>query len=248
MEIPTILGLNRTVPAIQLHASACDCRPSGNNAVEVCGDYVVKVVRLFQERRSSYRSARLSPNPSFASDVIPLDHAIFDPIEAAVMQSVKEKLYEGFTRSQDGYRYHQFMAMLAQITRFGLKENDDFFTLRMVGRGGFGLVNACKKATTGKLYALKQMSKKRIKLKRCEELILAERDIMSRVHSPYLVNLIYAFSSSTDVYLVLDLMIGGDLSFHLKTRGRFTLRETKYFVARTVLGIAALHELHFVHR
>lgn len=109
-------------------------------------------------------------------------------------------------------------------------------------------VNACKKATTGKLYAMKQMSKRRIKMKRCESLIVSERDFLAQVHSPYVVNLAYAFSSPTDVYLVLDLMIGGDLSFHLKTRGRFSLRETKYYIARTLLGTAALHDLGVVHR
>lgn len=109
-------------------------------------------------------------------------------------------------------------------------------------------MNACKKATTGKLYAMKQMSKKRIKMKRCEPFIVSERAFLTRVHSPYVVNLAYAFASATDVYLVLDLMIGGDLSFHIKARGRFSLAEAKYYTARTLLGIAALHDLGIVHR
>lgn len=246
MDLPTIQGLSRTVPGSQ--GGSWDCRAGGANAVEVSGAYVAQLVSLFQERRNSYRTPRPSPSASFSGGCIQIDHALFDPIEAVVFQAIKGKHYEGFARSQDWFRYHQFMAMLAQITQFGLKESNDFFTLRVVGRGGFGLVNACKKATTGKLYALKQMSKRRIKLKHCEELILAERNIMARVHSPYLVNLIYAFASPDDVYLVLDFMIGGDLNFHLKTRGKFSLQETKYFLARTALGIAALHELGFVHR
>ena len=109
-------------------------------------------------------------------------------------------------------------------------------------------MNACKKATTGKLYAMKQMSKKRIKMKRCEALIVSERDFLTRVHSPFVVNLAYAFASDTDVFLVLDLMIGGDLAFHIKARGRFSLQETKYYTARTLLGVAALHDLDIVHR
>lgn len=174
--------------------------------------------------------------------------SVFDPIEEVVFNTLKATHGEGFAQSQDCHRYHQFMAMLSQVQKHGLEENEDFFVLRVVGRGGFGLVNACKKATTGKLYAMKQMSKKRIKLKRCEDLILAERDTLSQVQSPYVVNLLYAFHNTTDVFLILDLMIGGDLNFHLRTKGRFSLRETKYYVARTVLGIAALHDLNYAHR
>lgn len=95
---------------------------------------------------------------------------------------------------------------------------------------------------------MKQMSKRRIKMKRCEAFIVSERDFLTQVHSPYVVNLAYAFASTTDVYLVLDLMIGGDLSYHIKCRGCFTLQETKYYIARTLLGIAALHDLNIVHR
>ena len=97
---------------------------------------------------------------------------------------------------------------------------------------------------------MKQMSKKRIKLKRCEELIVSERDFLTKVRSPYVVNLAYSFASTADVFLIIALMIGGDLSFHLKThhQKRFSMREAKYFTARTILGLAALHDQGIVHR
>ena len=220
--------------------------------MHVCGDYVSRLVAMFSERRRSFSPANSFSKRSASSGPptpsIALDHAMFDPVEEAVFSDLKETHFAGFMESEEWTRYHQFMAMLTQSQKKGLEENADFFVLRVVGRGGFGLVNACKKATTGKLYALKQMSKKRIKLKHCESLILAERDILTLVHSPYVVNLIYAFASPTDVFLVLDLMLGGDLSFHLKTRGRFTRAQTKYYIARTIMGLSALHELGFVHR
>lgn len=254
MEVPSVLGLRRSVSSNTSPAQAADCRDGGSNRIRVSGNYITKVIALFGDRRNSNKTIK-SPNASVSNlaalataEPLKISTTLFDPIEAVVFERLNQLHYEGFARSPDWYRYHQFKAMLAQMQTYGLKENDDFFTLRVVGRSGFGLVNACKKATTGKLYALKQMSKRRVKLKHCEELIVAERDILAAVHSPYVVNLIYAFTSADDVFLVLDLMMGGDLSFHLKTRGRFSLKETKYFVARTVLALAALHDLNFAHR
>jgi beta-adrenergic-receptor kinase len=58
----------------------------------------------------------------------------------------------------------------------------------------------------------------------------------------------YAFTTESDLFLILDLMTGGDLGFHLGNRGRFTPTEAKYFAARTLLGIAHLHEHNIVYR
>jgi serine/threonine protein kinase len=43
-------------------------------------------------------------------------------------------------------------------------------------------------------------------------------------------------------------MMGGDLGFHLARKGRFSQREAKYYAARTLLGIAALHAQGVVYR
>jgi beta-adrenergic-receptor kinase len=125
---------------------------------------------------------------------------------------------------------------------------EDFAIFRVLGRGGFGLVNACKRCTTGKLYAMKMLNKRRVKMKKAEALCLQERNIMAQVSSPYVVCLKYAFTSKDDLYLILDLMTGGDLGFHLSKKGRFTVKESKYYSARTILGIAALHERNIVYR
>jgi beta-adrenergic-receptor kinase len=125
---------------------------------------------------------------------------------------------------------------------------DDFSLFRVLGRGGFGLVSGCKKATTGKLYAMKVMNKKRVKHKKSEKLCKDERMALESIDSPFVVCLRYAFSTNQDLYLILDLMMGGDLGFHLRRKGRFSKQEAKYYAARTFLGIAALHSQGIVYR
>ena len=121
-------------------------------------------------------------------------------------------------------------------------------TYNNLGRGGFGLVNACKRCSTGRLYAMKTLSKRRIKMKKAEALCMNERNILAIVQSPYVVCLKYAFTTVSEVFLVLDLMTGGDLGYHLSRKGRFLEKEACYYAARTLLGIAALHEKNIAYR
>jgi len=107
---------------------------------------------------------------------------------------------------------------------------------------------ACKKATTGKLYAMKVMKKKRIKLKKSRHLALNERSVLAAINSPFVISLKYAFETKSNVYLVMDLMIGGDLSFHLNQKGYFSKDECLYYAARIILGLQALHDKKYVYR
>jgi len=107
---------------------------------------------------------------------------------------------------------------------------------------------ACKKGTTGTLYAMKVMNKKRIKAKKSVQLALNERDCLAAVDSPFVVNLKYSFQTKDELFLILDLMTGGDLSFHLGQKGRFPKDECLYYAARIMLGLQALHDQNYVYR
>ena len=58
---------------------------------------------------------------------------------------------------------------------------NDFSVHRIIGRGGFGEVYGCRKADTGKMYAMKCLDKKRIKMKQGETLALNERIMLALV-------------------------------------------------------------------
>ena len=92
------------------------------------------------------------------------------------------------------------------------------------------------------------MNKKRIRAKKSEQLALNERACLAAVDSPFVVNLKYSFQTKEDLYLILDLMTGGDLSFHLSQKGRFEPDECLYYAARIMLGLQALHDKNYVYR
>lgn len=118
----------------------------------------------------------------------------------------------------------------------------------MLGRGGFGVVNGCKKNNTGHLYAMKVMNKRRIKGKNAQDLCWNERIVLGKVDSPFVISLKYAFSTEEDVYLILDLATGGDLAYHLAKDVRFTEDRTRFYAAQLLLGLEHLHSLNIVYR
>lgn len=67
--------------------------------------------------------------------------------------------------------------------------------------------------------------------------------------SPLIVNLHCAFQDQRNLYMVLDFMPGGDLSFQSKALG-LKLKEdvVQFWAANILLGLQYLHSKHFVHR
>lgn len=191
------------------------------------------------ERKSEKAATSSRPSRSLQH----LTDEFFDKAETVVMEMIKEKWWDNFEGSVEHTKLIDFLWYQDRTV-----VEEDFFVMRVLGRGGFGLVTACKKGTSGKLYAMKVMNKKRIKIKKSEQLTLNEREALASVDSPFVVNLKYGFQSKEDIFLILDLMTGGDLSFHLQQKGRFPKKECLYYAARIMLGLQALHDGQYVYR
>src|SRR3546814_5387227 len=121
----------------------------------------------------------------------PIDTRVFDAVEQVIFHFLKDKHMDGFRLSELYTKYFKFMFLRRRPVT-----EDDFTLFRVLGRGGFGLVNGCKKCTTGKLYAMKMMNKKRVKMKKSEELCLNERRILAMVESPFVVSAAFGFGGS----------------------------------------------------
>jgi len=48
---------------------------------------------------------------------------------------------------------------------------------------------------------------------------------------PFVLKLHYAFQTSESLYLMLDIVNGGDLFYHIKKRGHLSEKEAKFFGA-----------------
>lgn len=103
---------------------------------------------------------------------------------------------------------------------------------------------------TGHMYACKKLDKKRLKLKRAEKLALLEKQILEKVNSLFVVNLAYAYDDKTHLCLVMDLMNGGDLRFHIYELGQrgICMERVVYYTAQIITGMLHLHSMDIVYR
>ncbi|KIK93281.1 hypothetical protein PAXRUDRAFT_523829 [Paxillus rubicundulus Ve08.2h10] len=123
-----------------------------------------------------------------------------------------------------------------------------FVLLRCVGKGAFGKVRMVQHKQTRELYALKYINKgKCVKMKAVAN-IIQERRLLEEIDHPFVVNLRYAFQDDENCFFVLDLMLGGDLRFHLERLGSLPEEAVRFYVAQISSALAFLHENRIMHR
>lgn len=71
---------------------------------------------------------------------------------------------------------------------------------------------------------------------------------MTVIDSNFVVCLKYAHQDKDNLYLVLDLMSGGDLKFHLNNERRFSESRVVFYSAEILLGLEALHRQNIIYR
>ncbi|XP_049880484.1 G protein-coupled receptor kinase 2 [Pectinophora gossypiella] len=152
-----------------------------------------------------------------------------------------------FERSMYFHRYLQWKWLEAQpVTQH------TFRMYRVLGKGGFGEVCACQVRATGKMYACKKLEKKRIKKRKGEAMVLIEKQILQRINSRFVVSLAYAYETKDALCLVLTIMNGGDLKFHIYNMcGADTglgLERARFYAAQVACGLEHLHKMGIVYR
>ncbi|XP_053320370.1 G protein-coupled receptor kinase 5-like [Spea bombifrons] len=127
---------------------------------------------------------------------------------------------------------------------------DTFRQYRVLGKGGFGEVCACQVRATGKMYACKKLEKKRIKKRKGEAMALNEKQILEKVNSRFVVSLAYAYETKDALCLVLTIMNGGDLKFHIYNMGNPGFEEERvvFYAAEICCGLDHLHQEGIVYR
>ncbi|KAJ3483824.1 hypothetical protein NLI96_g6050 [Meripilus lineatus] len=78
--------------------------------------------------------------------------------------------------------------------------------------------------------------------------IIQERRLLEEVDHPYIVNLRYAFQDDENCFFVLDLMLGGDLRFHLDRLGRLQENVVRFWVAELASALDYLRKQRIIHR
>ncbi|KAF7206312.1 serine/threonine-protein kinase 32A [Nothobranchius furzeri] len=125
---------------------------------------------------------------------------------------------------------------------------DHFQILRAIGKGSFGKVCIVQKKDTKKMYAMKYMNKLKCVERNEVRNVLKEMQIMQNLEHPFLVNFWYSFQDEEDMFMVVDLLLGGDLRYHLQQNVHFTESTVKLYICELALALGYLRCKHIIHR
>ncbi|XP_038143488.1 cGMP-dependent protein kinase 2 [Cyprinodon tularosa] len=170
-------------------------------------------------------------------ETIPVEHLeLFD--DSKVMQEAQapEKPIPSST-----LKFKDLIPVLYQEGRF----QGDPVTL---GVGGFGRVQLMTTVNHGKYYAMKQVSKKLIVVKRQEEHMLFEKKILKAIQCDFIVKLYAAFKDTRYIYMVMEFCGGGEIWTKLKEVGRFDEHVVVFCTACVVEAYAYLHKKNIMYR
>ena len=132
---------------------------------------------------------------------------------------------------------------------------DDLRVHLTLGVGAFGRVKLVTHEPGGKrdeaapAYALKCISKGQVRKLQQVEHVLNEKNILAMCRHPFLPRLVAKFHDATDLYMLLELALGGEL-FSVLTRHPDGLptAHARFYAAAVTAALAYLHDLKIVHR
>lgn len=123
-----------------------------------------------------------------------------------------------------------------------------FEIVEEIGSGSFGKIFRVRKKNTGQIYAMKVLGKTALKRHNQLKYAIAECKVLRSSKHPFILSLYWAFQTPRNLYMVLGYCQNGDLAMLLQSKSCLSEKETKFYIAETLLAIEYLHSLDIVYR
>lgn len=124
---------------------------------------------------------------------------------------------------------------------------DKYIMKDVLGTGAFSQVRLAEsKDVPGRLFAIKVIDKKALKGK--EDSLENEIRVLRRLDHPNVVKLLEAYESKASVYLVMELVTGGELFDRIVEKGSYTEKDAADLIKQVLSAVAYMHSEGVVHR
>jgi len=124
---------------------------------------------------------------------------------------------------------------------------DDYELGDVLGSGTFSTVRLGTNKRSEERYAVKIMTKEEHNPRK-KEIIDVEIEILKRVDHQHVVKLFDLYETSTEYFLVLQLITGGELFDRIVELVHYSEKDASEIVKKIVLGVHHLHSKQIVHR
>jgi tRNA A-37 threonylcarbamoyl transferase component Bud32 len=144
-------------------------------------------------------------------------------------------------------------------THINLEDNDlfdsaervnikSFNVISKIGIGAFGSIFKVEHMSTGKIYAMKAISKKYLSRSKQLKYAKTESKILRIVNHPFVIRMCYAFQTTEHINFILDYCELGDLAILIERKQIFNEDEARFYISELILAIEYLHSENIVYR
>lgn len=124
---------------------------------------------------------------------------------------------------------------------------ENYFIKDKLGKGNFAVVRRVIRKIDGQEFAAKIISKKHLSDQEVHELT-NEVQVLSQCYHPNIVRLVDFIDTPRHLYIVLEILTGGELFDRIIARGKFTEHQAADITKQLADALAYLHRNGIVHR
>ena len=128
------------------------------------------------------------------------------------------------------------------------ESNTKFYLFgREIGHGAFGKVNLCLHIGSGHLVAMKTFVKNNTKYKESKEKLKNEVEVLSKLHHPFINQILDNFETDTHFFIVMEYICGDLLTF-IRKRNKLNEQIAKVIFKQLIEGLKYIHKKNIIHR
>ena len=201
------------------------------------GDYFGEGALLEDEKRGANVVAKGGEVKVFS-----LERAAFDKY----MNKSKNRMSKHFSTRQDQTADAVKKATRSVESQIKFK---DLVQIRTLGTGTFGRVKLVEHKGMKRAFALKVLQKAQVVAYRQQTNVLNEKDIMAESDHPFILRLFKTFKDNNCLYMLLELVLGGELFSLLHIRGgKLADKDSRFYAACVLDALEYLHDRTIVYR
>jgi CRP-like cAMP-binding protein len=126
---------------------------------------------------------------------------------------------------------------------------EELRVLHTLGTGTFGRVKLVEHKPTKQTYALKMLQKAQVVAYRQQTNVMNEKDIMAEADHPFVLKLFATYKDKNCLYMLLELVQGGELFSLLHAKGgRLPVTDARFYSACSIDALVYLHDKSIVYR
>lgn len=124
----------------------------------------------------------------------------------------------------------------------------NFVIKETIGKGAFGAVKRGTHIQTGYDVAIKILNRGRMKGLGTVNKTRNEIDNLQKLTHPHITRLFRVISTPSDIFLVMELVSGGELFSYITRKGALPIRESRRYFQQIISGVSYCHNHMIVHR